>query len=138
MGIDSTLYSVFLVLIMLVSMLLTNGIRRFFPRSFSVISSAKVILPMALGLNLLDGLSTWLCLTRGGKIDMEGNSFLRLFFEQFGVGTSLLVGKVFLFSIAIVFLLRVISLRHLRVALVLFLFLLCLSNLTTFFLMGPA
>ncbi len=106
-----------------------------FPKLFSAISSAKIAYPAALVLNLLDGLSTWMCLVFSGRMEIEGNPLLGFAFRRFGLGAGLLVGKVFLISILIVLFLRIVS-SHTKIAFILFFFFLCVNNFVSLVFIG--
>ena len=122
-------------------MFLVDGIKRFLPRLFSALSHEKVILPAALGLNLLDGLSTWLCLKRSGMIGTESNPMLAFFLKQFGIGMGLFVGKIFFGSIIIIFFLKKaknVNAQRWKVIFIFALLLLCINNFMGFIFAGPA
>lgn len=134
---ERTIFFVFAILFLGFSMFLAGRIEKFLPKLFSVVSAAKVMWPLALGLNLLDVFSTWLCLAHSGRTDTEGNPLFRFIFEQFGVGMGLFVGKVFFVSIFIILFLKIASLRT-RLVFLLFFFTWCVNNFAGFLLAGPA
>jgi hypothetical protein len=119
----------FVFLFVVVSIFLTEGIRKLFPKSFSVISSARIVWPAAFCFNLLDGLSTWF-LVGGEKMNMagEGNPLIRFTLEHVGNGAGLFLYKALLCTILIILVFRKFQPRE-RVAIVFFFFLLCVNNL---------
>lgn len=128
---DTIIFFVLVSLLLVVSKFLTDGAVRFFPKLFSVISSARVAWPAVFCLNLLDGLSTWLFLVRGEKTNMaviEGNPLVRFTLEHMGNGAGLIVYKVFFCTILIILAFREFQ-PHERVVIVFFWFLLCVNNL---------
>lgn len=135
--IDSTFYLVLIVLLVGVSTFLVGGIKRYFPKLFLIVSSARITWSAVIGFNLIDGLITWAYLAQSGiSLSMESNPLIRSVLQQLGVGNGLIVHKAFATIIALI-LLKICS-PFSRTVLAIILFLLCINNFLFVFFASPA
>ena len=132
---DSTFYLALIVLLLGVSTFLVGGIKKYFPKLFLVISSAKVTWPAAICFNLIDGLITWIYLARDGvNLGMESNPLVRFVLQQLGIGNGLIAHKAII-TIFILILLKIYS-PFSRTVLAVVFFLLCVNNFLFIFFAG--